>query len=162
MSAVSEAIYHLRKPGGTETIFCPVDRARTGNYLYSLTNLLYGKRGIAAGFNSSCNLKQIQIAACAMFKMDVAVVGTVIQEGYQVLEPILQIWQGNTMQDLLCHLTEAEKQKIYLLDQSYRQTEQKIFFAGLQSLCWITSESKECRQGRCKLKKVIKQPIRIK
>ena len=77
MSAVSEAIYHLRKTGGTETIFCPV--------------------------------------------------GTVIQEGYQVLEPILQIWQGNTMQDLLCHLTEAEKQKIYLLDQSYRQTEQKIF-----------------------------------
>lgn len=87
----------------------------------------YMARGGLLRFYSSCNLKQVQIAACAMFKMDVAVVGAVIQEGYQVLEPILQIWQGNTMQDLLCHLTEAEKQKIYLLDQSYWQTEQEIF-----------------------------------
>ena len=105
----------------------------------------YMARGGLLRFYSSCNLKQVQIAACAMFKMDVAVVGAVIQEGYQVLEPILQIWQGNTMQDLLCHLTEAEKQKYISAGSVLLADRAKDFFTGLQSLCWITSGSKEYR-----------------
>lgn len=65
-------------------------------------------------------------------KIDAFPVKNLLEQSEKILEPVLQTWPNSTFIELLSHLTEAEKEKIYRLDQAYWQEEEKIYYKAYQ------------------------------
>ena len=55
--------------------------------------------------------------------------------GARSIDPVLQLWPGSTLQELLQPLTEAEKEKIYALDQAYQREEEQTYY---QAFCYYS------------------------
>lgn len=92
----------------------------------------YMQRGSFLQFFSKCSVVT-NIALRALNRIGDAMVESLLLQGNQIVQPILQIWPESNMQELLHHLTEEEKQQLYQLDLAYQQAEQQIYF---QAFCY--------------------------
>ena len=72
------------------------------------------------------------IALRALGKIDVEEVESLLRQGYQIVQPTLQSYPECTMQELLCHLTELQKQRLYQLDQAYQQGEHQFYLQAFR------------------------------
>lgn len=72
------------------------------------------------------------IALRALGKIEVEGVESLLRQGYQIVQPTLQDCPDCTMQDLLCHLTEQQKQRLYQLDQAYQKGECQIYLQAFR------------------------------
>lgn len=65
-------------------------------------------------------------------KINAVSVKNLLEQSEKILEPVLQTWPNSTFIELLGHLLESEKEKIYRLDQAYWQEEEKIYYRAYQ------------------------------
>ena len=61
-------------------------------------------------------------------KIGAGTVEALLEQGYQLLQPVLQRKPNCTLQELRCCLTEAEKQQLDTLEQAYQQEEAYIYY----------------------------------
>lgn len=90
----------------------------------SLMNF-YMPRGSFLQFLCHCDA-MTPITLRALNKIKADVVKALLRESYQIVAPILRQYPQCTMQELLHHLTEAEKQRLYQLDLTYQKSEQQL------------------------------------
>ena len=72
------------------------------------------------------------IALRALGKIKAELAEPLLRQGYQILQPTLQNWPDCTMQELLHHLTETEKQQLHQLNQAYLQVESQIYLQAFR------------------------------
>ena len=61
-------------------------------------------------------------------KIGAETVKNLLEQGHQLLQPVLQRQPNCTPQELRCSLTEAEKQQLDALEQAYQQEEVDIYY----------------------------------
>lgn len=95
----------------------------------------YMQQGGFLNFFTHWDLSQLDLVRRVLRKIGARSIELLLEQSSQIIRPVLQLWPGSTLQELLQHLTDAEKEEIYALDQAYQREEEQTYY---QAFCYYS------------------------